>query len=324
MRDKLLLIFLFIFSLFLLGCTQNPPLCGDNVCTSLETDPSSSYFCPSDCKVEINYTKKDNGNCPVCYIWDEKYEECVLDPTCCKICKDDSGCSTKSKNALPNQDPYAVTNCEDSKDCGTVQVACLNNNKFCELVPTAGGVCLIKECVIAFPNSTCELLFDDLDDPPSSVFIDSDAPTNPKTSIEGIAAECALQHELAHTRDTCDCPLCGSEMHAFKASSDCYKDAVENWGVNEEDVAYLKFKSMEHEAMVEYQKCLCDNKVFGEKQKYENGTCDTCEEKLKDILNQGFDELAEDYDIGGQEKFVWVNTSLNSAYNNYCKDYEAS
>lgn len=324
-KKFLLILGLIILVLLLLGCVSTfPPVCGDNVCSDLETNEDSKYFCPSDCKEEITYTKKDTSdNCKTCYIWDEKYETCILDPTCCYICKNDSGCSTKSKTNLSNKDPFSIDNCKNSKDCGTIQIACLTDERFCELVPNAGGVCLIKECVIAFPNSTCELLFDDLDDPPSSIFIDSDAPANQKTSIEGIKAECALQHELAHARDVCECPYCGSEMNAFKVSSDCYKNAVENWGVNEEDIASLKFSAIEHEAMIQYQQCLCDNKVFGENQKYKSGTCSKCEDIYEDLLKEGFNELKEEYDLGGEEEFVWVYSATQSAFESYCKEYES-
>ncbi len=355
---NILILVLFVLTLFLLGCVS-VPTCGDGICSELEINPTSKYYCPNDCGKEINAQSKTVPNCGDCEEWDSSLRECVwqctsgqdccgeeicFDPlvescclddddtplifqganlTCCPICLDDADTECKiSKNSSSTTDPYSIDNCSQSKDCGTIQVACLTDDVFCEAVPNAGGVCLIKDCVIAFPNSTCELLFDDLAQPPSSVFIDSDAPTNPKTNVDGIIAECSLQHELAHARDVCECPFCGSEMNAFSVSSDCYTDAVENWGVNEEDIPYLKYKAMENAAIVNYQECLCDNKVFGENQLYKNGTCDSCEDLLKDLLNQGFDELSEDYPIGGLEKFVWVNGSLNSTRNTYCADYE--
>ena len=63
--------------LFLSGCTSQTPVCGDNVCTQIEQDPTSSYYCPSDCKIQINKQAKITPTCPPCKVWDESQKECV-------------------------------------------------------------------------------------------------------------------------------------------------------------------------------------------------------------------------------------------------------
>lgn len=50
--SKLILIFSLIFSvLFLLGCTGTEmAICGDGICSEVERDPTSPYYCPQDCE----------------------------------------------------------------------------------------------------------------------------------------------------------------------------------------------------------------------------------------------------------------------------------
>lgn len=55
MQEKkfLLILGLFVLALFLLGCTSQVPVCGDKVCSFLEENPNSQYFCPLDCGADV-------------------------------------------------------------------------------------------------------------------------------------------------------------------------------------------------------------------------------------------------------------------------------
>ena len=115
--------------LFLSGCTTSAPVCGDGVCTQIEEDPNSQYFCTSDCGKEINAQSKVVPNCPPCEKWDYSQKQCVYQcatgESCCSgscqtVGADPSGCNGSKYNE------YALQNCTwtlvseycDSTNCG--------------------------------------------------------------------------------------------------------------------------------------------------------------------------------------------------------------
>jgi len=109
-KSFLLLFILIIFSLFLLGCVS-VPTCGDGVCSNEEQDPSSSYFCTSDCGKEINQINKTVYTCPACKEWDYSQNQCVWQCASNESCCGEDTC----------YDPLLESCCVDENDVGIVE-----------------------------------------------------------------------------------------------------------------------------------------------------------------------------------------------------------
>ncbi len=125
MKNKLIMLFgLIVLALFLFGCTSQVPICGDNVCSYLEINPDSQYFCPTDCPVDISSIIEG------------------------KICKYDNECSRSgycNNGVCALIESVQVDRCKYNSDCG--------KGRFCN-----NGVCnlLISNNDSNLGNAECE------------------------------------------------------------------------------------------------------------------------------------------------------------------------
>ena len=96
--NSLLFLFLIIFSLFLIGCSGTPPVCGNSVCENGE----DSYSCPEDCgNPQTHFECLDNtctevegaglNECTTSF-------ECHADPCGNGLCESDIG---EDENTCP-------------------------------------------------------------------------------------------------------------------------------------------------------------------------------------------------------------------------------
>lgn len=317
MQIKSFFIFGLIFlALFLLGCVTSVPLCGDNICSDLETDPTSKYFCPSDCGEEIGVISKN-----------QYWNQLIYCPDC-----ENNSCVVPSKSNSTKSSIYDDSKCGSTNSCTSIRVSCLNDELWACSILKGGAAGCVGPCEIVLNSQTCTNQFGQVPDPNYSRQLPISFLTDPvdKTNITKAFSQCLAKHEMQHAIENCQCHNCKREIKARTIQSNCYAEIYNNIltgnynnlspTAKQDNLDGISRDIKRMQAEQNYHNCLCNNRTNNsndesQKKLYKPATCAICLAQLKREFERINSETTN-------PNITPLPTNLTNTNNLYCTPYE--